>query len=457
MDSSSRHTLAVVLLALTILGLLSAMPWSSLTGGRMSDFSLISDLVGTTSGEPAIPALVNESLEAELAEIPADTVAAAVEVNVEDTVVAAPVALAEAPMENGHVQVEAYGGAMFPRFRQALAQASSRTVRIAVLGDSFIEADIMTQDLRRLLQERYGGAGVGYMAMHSDFPGFRQSIRQSDRGWNQIDVRNMRRSDSLRTINNEYAVTQAGTVTYTGTDFDAGTQAWSRSRFVFLAKDSAVVKMTTDAGEQVFDAEPSGMLQCVEVYGNTRSLEIECNGEVGALGAYLDGDAGRAGDCMSGRGHAGLPLRFLNPDMCGQLRNSIDYDLIILEYGTNAMTAGQTNYESYAMAFRRAINKIQSLYPNADIMLLGVGDRGRKQGTAIVSMEECTGMTNAQRAAASETGIHFFDVRAAQGGSGAAAEWRRRGLMNADYIHINHEGGAVLADEIAEALFNATK
>lgn len=36
-----------------------------------------------------------------------------------------------------------------------------RPVRIAVLGDSFIEGDILTADLRERLQQAYGGGGAG--------------------------------------------------------------------------------------------------------------------------------------------------------------------------------------------------------------------------------------------------------------------------------------------------------
>ena len=38
-----------------------------------------------------------------------------------------------------------------------------RPVRIAYFGDSFIEADILTGDLREMLQKRFGGCGVGYV------------------------------------------------------------------------------------------------------------------------------------------------------------------------------------------------------------------------------------------------------------------------------------------------------
>ena len=75
-----------------------------------------------------------------------------------------------------------------------------RPIRIAFLGDSFIEADIFTQNVRALLQDIYGGCGVGYMAMHSDFPGFRRSINQTDKGWNTYNVATEQQQPQLTSL-----------------------------------------------------------------------------------------------------------------------------------------------------------------------------------------------------------------------------------------------------------------
>ena len=56
-------------------------------------------------------------------------------------------------------------------FYEALDRTSSSNpeddglVRIAVFGDSFIEADIFTADLREMLQKRFGGCGVGFVTI----------------------------------------------------------------------------------------------------------------------------------------------------------------------------------------------------------------------------------------------------------------------------------------------------
>ena len=58
-------------------------------------------------------------------------------------------------------------------FYEALNRISSsdsddsddKQVRIAVFGDSFIEADIFTADLREMLQKQFGGCGVGFVTV----------------------------------------------------------------------------------------------------------------------------------------------------------------------------------------------------------------------------------------------------------------------------------------------------
>ena len=52
-------------------------------------------------------------------------------------------------------------------------------VRIAVFGDSFIEADIFTADLREMLQKRFGGCGVGFVTITSMTSGYRPTVRHS--------------------------------------------------------------------------------------------------------------------------------------------------------------------------------------------------------------------------------------------------------------------------------------
>ena len=99
----------------------------------------------------------------------------------------------------------------------------------------------------------------------------------------------------------------------------------------------------------------------------------------------------------------------------------------------------------------RSVERIRSAYPNADILIMGVADRGEKVGTEVYSMPACKSMVNAQRELARKTGAAFWDTRAAMGGDNSVVVWRNRKLVNADYTHLNRDGGR----ELARLLFNA--
>lgn len=78
---------------------------------------------------------------------------------------------------------------MMARFYHALAyEADERTVRIAVLGDSFIEADIITADMREQLQMAYGGSGVGFVPFSTPLSKYRGTVTHNHEGWTDYNL-----------------------------------------------------------------------------------------------------------------------------------------------------------------------------------------------------------------------------------------------------------------------------
>lgn len=457
--------LLVVGLAMSGLLLLSAVPWSRLTGNMIKDFNLFGQLFPEDSSDERPASDVRTEIDPELADFLAETaVAESVDTaaSVAETAVAeadsAAVAVphTEAPVVNGVVAIENYlpgGSGSFPRLKAALGGAANRTVRIAVLGDSFIEGDLFAQDLRESFQSRYGGMGVGFVPMHSDFPGFRQSVKMSDSGWTLHDIRTMERSDTIRTLSCDYARASGRAVTtFTGNAKNERLAAWERSTFAVLSSDSGRVVMSGDFGERQFEVGPSDEPQFLTVEGRTTSCKVSTDmAGLVALGTYLDGHSGVQVDCMSIRGNSGIPLRKINAGLCAAMADRMPYDLIILEYGINAISEEQTDYSAYGLAMSAVIDRLRSVYPRTDILVLGVSDRGVKRDGAVRSLPACAAMVDVQRRMAHRSGVHFWDMRAAMGGENSVVDWRKRRLMNADYIHLNRDGGR----EMARLLFDA--
>lgn len=63
-DSSTRHTVTLVVTALGLLMLASALPWSRLTDNRLKDFNLLSDIL--PRADDALGAAVSLAVDPEL-------------------------------------------------------------------------------------------------------------------------------------------------------------------------------------------------------------------------------------------------------------------------------------------------------------------------------------------------------------------------------------------------------
>ncbi len=450
----------IIIIALAIVIVVSFLPLSKWSGGRIKDFSLFSDILketGIIEGEPSSqPEEIDPELLVAMAQ--SDSIAHNDSVVVHDSIATHPVDTVIAPIKPSRkgelVVIEDYtsDGAGLTHFKNAIA--SGKLARIAVVGDSYIEGDIFTQDLREKLQEAYGGEGVGYVNMHSDFPGFRRSVRQGGSGW-ETYLANKKAERKYIFLSEQYAMpTGEATSTYKGSSSFAHAAKWSHSRFLFIAPQNTTVNVKTSEGEwEERNITAGDNVQCIEISAETSRFDIKTSDtSLIGLGVWLDGANGVSLDCMSSRGFSGITLTRINKELCHEVGEFIDYDLIVLEFGINAMSSSQKNYNVYSSRMVDVINHVRNCFPRADILLMGVGDRGEKRGSQVCSMSTAPAMVSAQRDAARRAQCLFWDTREAMGGEGAVVEWSNAGLINKDYVHMSHRGGARLAKELFNAI-----
>ncbi len=448
--------LLIILIAIVIIIIVSFLPLSKWSGGKVKDFSLFSDIlreVGIMEDvanpeEQIDPELLRAMKEAEERN----------PLTASDSVLSQPIDTIIAPRKPSRqgdlVVIEDYttDGVGLIQFRHAIE--SGRLARVAVVGDSYIEGDIFTQDLREKLQTAYGGAGVGYVSMHSDFPGFRRSVRQGGKGWKTF-MANKKADQKYIDLAEQYSIpTGPANATYQGSQSFPHAASWNRTKFIFIAPENSVINVKTGDGEwEQCNIAASDSVQCIEVSVPTSSFEMKTSStSLVGLGVWLDGEKGVSLDCMSSRGFSGITLTKVNPGLCRRMAEFVDYNLIILEFGINAMSSQQQDYSIYSSRMVEVINHVRRCYPRADILVMGVGDRGEKRGGAVRSMSTGSAMISAQRDAARRAHCLFWDTREAMGGEGAVVDWSNAGLINKDYIHLTHKGGARLADELFKAI-----
>lgn len=452
---------AILACAVLLVAALSSVPWSRITGGFLKDFNLLEDISDVKTADAAAEETVDPALSAAQEEgeagMKALQEAVAVGAEIPDSLLK-PVQ----PARRGDLVVlEDYslGGDGLARFRRALAQRAARPVRIAVTGDSYIEGDIFTKDLREGLQALYGGRGVGYVTPHSLVSGFRSTVRQSDSGWEDFDLRADNSPDCRWLSGQRFTGKPGATATWRAADSPEHVKGWNTATILFKSTGSGVIVTDTGSGPQEHRVSPSKGVQCISLSGEMSRLTLT-NRSVSGLtvsGIWLNDRTGVTVDNMSLRGNSGITHRSLDRAFARDMARFVDYDLIIVEYGLNALTAKQKDYSYYGTMMAGVLARLKECYPNADIIVMGAGDRGRKSGAEVHSIPTLPFMVDVQRETARRAGVLFWDTREAMGGTDAIVRWRNDRLVNADYIHLNFRGGEKLAGLFAAALRDALR
>lgn len=350
------------------------------------------------------------------------------------------------------------------KYYQALdsLQTLDRPVRIAYFGDSFIEGDIFTGDLRALLQKKYGGCGASYVDIFSITDGFRQTVRVSSSGWIAHVFNDTTRFDKSRQgIDERYFIPREGAYVNVSGQSRYATllDTCQRSTIYFQTSGNIVLTANVNGSEsKEFLFAPSEGLQKAEVKGKIGRVRWTVNGETASsvfYGVAMEGNRGISVDCFSMRGRSGATLRSIPQNRLRQYAEQRPYDLIIIHYGLNVASKFGKDYGYYKKAMLKTIAYLQEAFPNSGFLLIGVGDRGYKSESGeIKTMPGVKNLVAYQQQIAAEAHIAFWNLFEAMGGEGSMAELvhSKPSKANYDYTHINFKGGQYLSHFLYDAL-----
>jgi len=334
-------------------------------------------------------------------------------------------------------------------------------VRIGFFGDSFIEADILTADLRRMLQDKYGGCGVGYVDITSAVQGFRPTVRHSFGGWrSHASTDTIYFDRSRQGISARYFIPSAGSyVELKGqSKYAARLDTFDRAMIYFHNKGEMTLAARINkepAISRSFHAVEG--IQTMEVDGHIGSVRFTVEKVDSALfyGVTLDGRSGISLDNFSVRASSGTTLRYIPRKTLKEFNRVRPYDLIILQYGLNVATRLGKNYDNYQRAILESIQHLKECFPQAGILLVSVGDRDYKTDTGeLRTMPGVKNLIRYQENIAAESGIAFWNLFEAMGSDGSMARMvhSKPSKANYDYTHINFRGGEELAGLLFETL-----
>lgn len=353
-------------------------------------------------------------------------------------------------------------------YYNALQELSTkgRPVRIAYYGDSFIQGDILTADLRMFLQEEYGGAGVGFMDIANAFPRFRRSVIHSFDGWKSHIF-----SDTIgfyrgaQSLNGRYFCPDSlAYIQLKGQKKRyARLDTCQRSQIFF--QNDVPFQLTASVNGRIlknYTIKPSKQMQSRTVsspMGRVR-WTVRTEQRVDSLpsprfyGVTMEDTTGIVLDNFAMQGSAGVHLATLPYETMRRFHKERPYDLIVLQYGLNVASKNVTNYKYYVRMMSRIIRRLKKQYPEAGFLLVGIGDREYKDENGDMrTMPGVLSLMDFQKEIAEKNNIAFWDMYQAMGGEGSIVEMvnHEPAQANKDYTHINFLGGK----RIAQLLFNS--
>jgi len=366
------------------------------------------------------------------------------------------------PADSLIIPIEDFGGADSSALGRVYEKLlAGEPVRIAFMGDSFVEGDILTADLRESLQDTFGGGGVGFVPAASPFTGFRQTVKTLSKGWTPYNI--MQRKSVPEPYSGDFFVSgwvaradEGASTRWEMTRKRRHLERCRRARLLFISREPSkiTVKLNDDEVRE-FGFDGDGTVRQIVIEDDSiASLEMTVrSGAAGIVGYGADFDdlGGVSLDNFSVRSNNGQAMFWTDPAVNAQINNMRGYDLVILQYGLNIMQADRSDYSLYARQVEKMIRFAQSCFPSAAVMVMGVSDRSQKNEEGIVPMESARDLARWQREAASACGAAFWNTYDAMQLMGGMTRFVANGWAGKDYTHINYAGGA----QVARALYHA--
>ena len=363
--------------------------------------------------------------------------------------------------------IENFSGNQFPleRFFDKLnaAKRGETQVRIAWYGDSFTDADLLVSDLRDTLQSIYGGNGVGFVPITHEAAAFRKTIKHSFGGWKTSSIITNPKSNFLGINGHAYRPDSANYLQFGSSRNYKHTRKFDVFRLFYSSSYDAEARISlNDSIRETVSlarSQTPGMITLNHNHINKVKLSFPDSDDIVVYGASLEDSTGLYIDNFSIKGNSGIGLLAISDKNLSNFDSLLNYDLIVLQFGLNAVTSETKSFDNYIKGMSQLIAKFRRTFPGTPILVMSVSDRSERRQGEYLTMQSIKGMVNAQMQIARDNKTLFWNLFEAMGGENSMAKFvaAKPPLANKDYTHLNFEGGKQLGLILARSIIHEEK
>lgn len=351
-------------------------------------------------------------------------------------------------------------GAMRP-FYAALEKAEQQkpgVLHVLHYGDSPTTADLITSDVRALLQRRFGDAGHGFVLLSKPWAWYgHRGITLNSSGWTN-DPASYRGGvkDRVHGLGGVSHTAWAGATSTVKLPDAAHTRVevhyWKQpggGEFRVEAGTQTMMTVSTAAEKAAPGFESAALPPGAE------SVKLTVTrGGVRLFGWTFEKPG--PGVVYSSIGLNGASVQTLvhhfEPNQWAEALRHEQPQLVVINYGSNEAENSDYVDRYYSAEFRKLVERVRSFLPDSAILVMSPMDRGKRTAEGIVTVPALPRIVEIQKQTALETGVAFFNTYAAMGGNGTMAEWyaAKPRLVEGDYLHPT-PGGAAKVGGLLEA------
>lgn len=335
---------------------------------------------------------------------------------------------------------------------QALKRGEKKKVRIAWLGDSMIEGDLLTQTFRKRMQQQFGARGAGFVPIMSVSAANRLTVKTEPKGdWEDEHFRSTERRAPMHLSGHTFFAMGAGIAM---TDKTVTDTAQPLEKALICGQSTDGFRAVVNGAEHHYDAPL--LFNRVELdNSNSRSITVDMGkSALPVYGLSFEPVSGVVVDNFSFRGSSGIELKTVDTNFLKCLDDQGYYDLVVLEYGVNVLYKREdTEYSYYGKLMSKVLRKLRNTMPHTAFLLISTTDRAflYDDGTwkTAVGIES---LVHLQAELAYANNMAFYNMYTSMGGEGTIASWvdASPAMANLDHVHPNWKG----ADKLGNMLFD---
>lgn len=335
----------------------------------------------------------------------------------------------------------------------ATAKADGRIIRVLHYGDSQIEIDRISKELRQFFQNRFGGGGPGLLPIVQVVPtsSVTQSASENFVPYMAYGIGNRDSRNQYGIMAKYYHLNGSGNCRFSN-------MRTNKVRLILDDKKgnfSATLKNKNAEIDLPQTCDSTIGFKIVEwnLSEAISSFSLNVTGNADLYGIMVDNGSGVAVDNIPMRGCSGTIFTKLGGQLIQETYQKTDVGLIILQYGGNAMPGIQSarGVTYYKKQIGEQIRYLKSLNPNIPILLIGPADMATRVNGELRSYPMLAETIEALKEVALENGAAFWNIYEVMGGENSIITWYNHGLAGADYIHFTPAGANKIGSYLTDA------